>query len=75
MWRWGLGGETTKQGEREEYDRVHFKERLWEVFRRACTLEGASLVGGGCFWEGSRRVRVHLEQDDKVSGRSPVRWK
>lgn len=50
----GVGGETTKRGEREGgMTGSTSRERLWEVFRRACALGGgggASLVGGGCFW-------------------------
>lgn len=75
MWRWGLG-ETTKRGEREGGDRVKGRDS-GEVFRRACALGGAhrwwgaGASGGGS----SREVRVHLERDDKVVERSPVRWK
>lgn len=50
----GVGGETTKRGEREGGVAGSAKERLWEVFRRACALEGRIVGGGGCFWGGAR---------------------
>ena len=43
----GGGGETTKRGQREGgMTGSTSRERLWEVFRRACAL-GGRIVGGG----------------------------